>query len=86
MTNVVHLEPKEFVEKLSAQHKQIYARPYVLDNGIAGLVYMFDGKDSNVYYLDRMYAPRQQEVDQIDFYTLHAELYRKVALDARLTH
>lgn len=86
MKAIVHLEPKEFIETLFTNQADITARPYVLDNGVAGLVYMFDGKDNNVYYLDRMFTTRQEVVDQMNKEDLHAEMYRKVALDMRLTH
>ncbi|MBB5183403.1 hypothetical protein [Catenisphaera adipataccumulans] len=80
---VIHLDAREFI---TASHHRydITARPYVLDNGIAGMVYMFEGEGSRVYYLDHMFTPRKEDLKRMDPEDLHAELYRKVALDVRL--
>ncbi|MBB5183402.1 hypothetical protein [Catenisphaera adipataccumulans] len=84
---IIHLEPQEFTEKLFVYRAIVYARPFVLENHIAGMVYLFDGSDGDVYYLDRIYnAYRQEEIDRMDPQRRHADLYRKVALDACLTH
>lgn len=86
MKAIVHLEPQEFIEAVYTNQANITARPYVLDNGVAGMVYMFHGKDQNVYYLDRMFGFKQDIINQMSKEDLHAEMYRKVALDMRLTH
>ncbi len=78
---IVHLEPKEFIEMACNNHKEISARAYVLDTGVAGIVYMFQGNDGYLYYLDRFNGAKEVTTDP---YALHAELYRKVALDQRL--
>ncbi len=78
---IVHLEPEEFVAAIESNHKEITSRVYVLDNGTAGIVQMFSGDDGYLYYLDRFQGAKAFEEDP---YALHAELYRKVALDQRL--
>ena len=35
---VVHLEPEEFIKILQKEQLSVYARVYVLDSGIAGLI------------------------------------------------
>ncbi len=78
---IVHLEPEEFTQAIQSNHKEITSRVYVLDNCTAGIVYMFHGDDGYLYYLDRFQGAKEFEADP---YALHAELYRKVALDQRL--
>ena len=57
---VVHLEPEEFMKILQKEQLSVYARVYVLDSGIAGLIYMCSDSH-NLYYLDRFVpAPNKQ--------------------------
>ena len=79
---VVHLEPEEFIKILQKEQLSVYARVYVLDSGIAGLIYMCSDSH-NLYYLDRFVpAPNKQEdFDKISFYDVHKDLYRKINLD-----
>lgn len=82
MAAIVHLEPKEFVEKLFETQTIMEAHPYVLNNGVAAMIYMFQGNDTNTYYLDRAFT--SVPVDDVDPNSLHADMYRKVALDVYL--
>ena len=52
MCTVVHLEPEDFARELVHNPKNVYARTYVLDCGLAVVIYMC--LDSHfLYYLDR---------------------------------
>ncbi len=85
MCTVVHLEPEEFAKELYHSQKPVYARTYVLDCGIAIVIYMCS--DSHfLYYLDRpdCSIEKKDQLNSMDFYDLHAEIYRKVNLDNRL--
>ncbi len=73
MTNaIVHLTETQFIEEAFNHHKQICARVYV-SNHKASIVYLFEGNDQILYYLD-LY-------DETRCYDEHAELYQKIALD-----
>ena len=51
MCTVVHLEPEDFARELVHNPKNVYARTYVLDCGLAVVIYMC--QDSHfLYYLD----------------------------------
>ena len=51
MCTVVHLEPEDFARELVHNQKNVYARTYVLDCGLAVVIYMC--QDSHfLYYLD----------------------------------
>ena len=85
MCTVVHLEPEDFARELVHNQKNVYARTYVLDCGLAVVVYMC--QDSHfLYYLDRPDCSKEKKdmLKSMDFYELHAEIYRKVNLDNRL--
>lgn len=82
--NIVHLEPEEFVQKAAVTQNKVCCHCVVLDNGIAGIVYLFKmGKF--LYYMDRfMVSHLKEEVARTwNPDELHAEVYRKVALDHR---
>lgn len=82
--NIVHLEPEEFVQKAAVTQKKVCFHCVVLDNGVAGIVYLFKmGK--YLYYMDRFMVSKLKEAvtSAIDSNVLHAEVYRKVALDNR---
>lgn len=85
MCQVIHLEPEAFIQMLTRTKLFVYARVYVLDSGIAGLVYMCSDAH-NLYYLDRFVpAPdRKDDFDKIDFYDVHKDIYRKINLDTYL--
>ena len=85
MCTVVHLEPEDFARELVHNPKNVYARTYVLDCGLAVVIYMC--QDSHfLYYLDRPDCSKEKKdmLKSMDFYELHAEIYRKVNLDNRL--
>lgn len=85
MCQVIHLEPEDFAQTVSAKKLSVYARVYVLDAGIAGLVYMCSSEHS-LYYLDRFIPTPQKREDfeRINFYDVHKDLYRKINLDTRI--
>lgn len=80
MSAIVHLEPEEFVQYMFQQQGEMKSHPYVLDCGIATMIYMFDGKDGNTYYLDRAFTSCPEIINQQSKEVLHADMYRKVAL------
>lgn len=85
MCTVVHLEPEDFARELVYNPKNVYARTYVLDCGLAVVIYMC--QDSHfLYYLDRPDCSKEKKdmLKSMSFYELHAEIYRKVNLDNRL--
>jgi hypothetical protein len=85
MCKVIHLEPEEFAKELCYSQKPVYARTFVLDCGIAIAIYMCS--DSHfLYYLDRPDCSKEkkEQLNSLDFYDVHAEIYRKVNLDNRL--
>lgn len=85
MRTVVHLEPEDFARELVHNPKNVYARTYVLDCGLAVVIYMC--QDSHfLYYLDRPDCSKEKKdmLKSMNFYELHAEIYRKVNLDNRL--
>lgn len=85
MCTVAHLEPEDFARELVHNQKNVYARTYVLDCGLAVIIYMC--QDSHfLYYLDRPDCSKEKKdmLKSMDFYELHAEIYRKVNLDNRL--
>ena len=85
MCKVVHLEPEEFARELVHDPKTVYARTYVLDCGLAVVIYMCS--DSHyLYYLDRPDGSNMKKdmLKSINPYDLHAEIYRKVNLDNSL--
>lgn len=79
---VFHCEPEEFMNALMQNNNTIFSRVYVLDEHIAGNVYM-TYINNDLYYLDRMYVSdlKKEEFDDIPFYDVHKELYRKINLD-----
>lgn len=87
MCEVIHLEPIEFVQTVSRNHLSVFSRVYVLNNGIAGLVYMCEDAH-NLYYLDRFVCASQKEdeLEEIDFYDIHKDIYCKINLDSYLRH
>lgn len=74
---LIHLEPEEFVQTMYFQGGSLKIRTVAMDNGVGGLVYMFAGKDCNIYYLDRLFTGVDLQMSEAN---RHAELYRKVAL------
>lgn len=79
---IVHLEPEEFVMALASSGRPAGVHCIVLDNAIAAVVYTCEvGK--NLYYMDRITVSLQKEEEaaQINPELLHAEVYRKMALD-----
>jgi hypothetical protein len=73
---LIHLEPEEFVETLYARKGSLKTEAIVLDNGVAGMVYLFQDH-ADIYYLDRLFAGRSIQMSEQE---RHAEMYRKVAL------
>lgn len=85
MCKVIHLEPEEFAKELCCSQKPVYARTFVLDCGIAIAIYMCSDAHF-LYYLDRPDCSKEkkEQLNSLDFYDVHAEIYRKVNLDNRL--
>ena len=86
MCTVVHLEPEDFARELVHNPKNVYARTYVLDCGLAVVIYMF--QDSHfLYYLDRPDCSKEKKdmLKSMSFYELHAEIYRKTKKPKLLT-
>ncbi|MCH4014234.1 MAG: hypothetical protein LKE64_07875 [Solobacterium sp.] len=74
---IIELRPEEFVEKAFAKHGRLEAEPMVMDSGIAGMVYLFQDKEGNLYYLNRLFA----SLNEIDVgQEGQAEMYRKLTL------
>lgn len=80
MSAIIHLEPKEFLDTMVQVQGKIRAHAYVLDCHLAAIVYMFDDKDGNTYYLDRPFTACPEKIKKLGFQYIHADLYRKVAL------
>lgn len=53
---IIHLEPKELVETMYQVQGKIRVHAYVLDCHIATMIYIFDDKNGNTYYLDRPFT------------------------------
>lgn len=85
MLYAIHYEPQDFFAVASVKHLSVFSRVFVLDKGIAGLVYMCKD-ENNLYYCDRFYPSQQKESDyqKLDPYEVHQELYAKINLDRRL--
>lgn len=83
--NIVHLEPEEFVSQAFKAGSRITSRIYIVDGKAAVMVYLCHD-ENNLYYMDRAQATeeKQEEIDHMDFYELHAQLYRKIALDQKM--
>lgn len=81
---IIHLEPEEFVESAYLHHSTISAHPFVLDNGVACMVYLLETSSDHIYYMDRPANALAHKVNEYSSEQLHAELYRKVALDCYL--
>lgn len=80
-----HLEVNEFLDIMMVTPKKIWKQVICLDNGIAGIVYGFLDQGT-FYYLDRFYPSKQkeEEIQNMDFYELHKELYTKLNLKVHL--
>lgn len=80
-----HLEVNEFLDIMMVTPKKIWKQVICLDNGIAGIVYGFLDQGT-FYYLDRFYPSKQkeEEIQNMDFYELHKELYTKLNLKIHL--
>lgn len=81
---IVHLEPEEFVESAYLHHSTISAHPFVLDNGVACMVYFLEPSLDHIYYMDRPAHVQSNKVNEYSSEQLHAELYHKVALACSL--
>lgn len=80
--SVIHCEYNQFMNILMQHHHPVFARAYVLDEGIAGIVYMVYAKE-HLYYLDRFFVSeyKEEEYQNISFFDVHKELYRIINLD-----
>lgn len=85
MCCVIHLEPEDFFETVNRDNLSVFPRVFVLESGIAGLVYMCCDAH-NLYYLDRFQpAPhRKADFEKVSFYDVHKDIYRKINLDNHL--
>lgn len=79
---VIHCEYDQFMNILMQHHSQVFARVYVLQEGIAGIVYMVYASN-HLYYLDRFFVSeyKKEEFQKISFFDVHKELYRIINLD-----
>lgn len=77
---IIHLEPKELVETMYQVQRKIRVHAYVLDCHIATMIYMFDDKNGNTYYLDRPFTACPEVIKKMGKQCIHADMYRKVAL------
>lgn len=77
----IHCEPNEFLAKVQHKKLSVFSRVYVLDNAIAGIVYMCKSK-CKLYYLDRFFTTEEKKDDlcQCSKYELHDNLYRLINL------
>lgn len=84
---VIHLEPEEFVCQAAISQSRFHYHCIVLDNAVAGIVYLFR-KGDHLFYMDRFAVSEQKkaQIDKLDSHLLHAEIYRKVALDIALCY
>lgn len=73
---LTHLEPEEFVKEAFIHHARLEVQPIVLDNGTAGMVYLFHTADGSVCFNDRLYTSQNIIMNE----SIHAEVYRKTAL------
>ena len=82
MLYATHYEPEDFLTIVNEKKLEVFERVYVLNCGIAGIVFMCKDKE-NLYYLDRLLPSEEKtkQLDQIDFYEFHQELYAKINLD-----
>lgn len=84
---IVHLEPEEFVQYICTHNATVQCHCIALDNGIAAMIYVCcDG--GHLYYMDRIQvsAAMEQRAQSFSKEELHAEVYRKIALDSRAWH
>ena len=66
MCTVVHLEPEDFARELVHNPKNVYARTYVLDCGLAVVIYMC--QDSHfLYYLDGLFERKKGHAEINEF-------------------
>ena len=65
----------------STQTKKIDAHPYVLDNGLATMIYMFQS-EGMIVFLDRIFT--YNDCVNQDWEGYHAQIYSKIALDMKL--
>lgn len=79
---IVHLEPEEFAEIMTASGQPVGVHCIVLDCLIAAMIYTCRHGEY-LYYMDRICvsSQKQEEASQINPDCLHAEVYRKMALD-----
>ena len=77
---IIHLEPNEFY-CLAHKQKKIDAHPYVLDNGLATMIYMFQS-EGMIVFLDRIFT--YNDCVNQDWEGYHAQIYSKIALDMKL--
>ena len=79
---IVHLEPEEFAEMITSGSPCTGVHCIVLDCVIAALAYTCQ-KGEYLYYMDRICVSSQKEEEaaRINPECLHAEVYRKMALD-----
>ena len=79
---IVHLEPEEFAEMINDSQQAIGVHCIVLDSLIAAMIYTCRYGEY-LYYMDRICVSsyKQDEADQLNADCLHAEVYRKMALD-----
>lgn len=82
MCEVIKLDKIEFVKMIARTNLHVFSRVFVLDCGIAGLVYMC--QDENyLYYLNRFDCTPQkkEEFDSLNVYDVQAEMSLKINLD-----
>ena len=77
---VVRLNPVEFAKAMMKKKKQLVPTPIVLDNGIAGIVYGYEGED--FYYLDRLDVDvsKKEELREMNVMELRQEIALKIKI------
>lgn len=87
MKTACHLEMDQFLDTVMNTKSTLQKQVIVLDCCVAGIVYGFL-HEGIYYYLDRFYPTMEKEnvVQRLSFYDLHAEMYRKINLKLYCSH
>lgn len=80
--SLIHMEPEEFIIHAFTSHARLETEPVAFDSGRAGIVYFFENKDGNTYYMDRIFMADGVKKDA----GLLNELYPKMALRHPVMH
>lgn len=72
---LIDMEPEQFIIKAFTEHAPIETEPMVLDDGTAGMVYLFHGK-KDICYMNRLFTGTAVRKDP----EVILQLYPKMAL------